>query len=69
MPKGWVSEDKRRILEAYGAEIVEVDPGKRSRRNLKEKRSMEGSLRSCQDGRPWNLRRRIRGTRGMLGRP
>jgi cysteine synthase len=37
MPKGWVSDDKRRILEAYGAEIVEVDPGEEIERELKGK--------------------------------
>jgi len=37
MPKGWVSEDKRRILEAYGAEIVEVDPGEEIEKELRGK--------------------------------
>jgi len=37
MPKGWVSEDKRKILEAYGAEIVEVDVPEEIEQELKGK--------------------------------
>ncbi len=37
MPKGWVSEDRRKILEAYGAELIEVDPGEEVERELKGK--------------------------------
>lgn len=37
MPKGWVSEDKRKILKAYGAEIVEVDPGEEIEQELRGK--------------------------------
>jgi cysteine synthase A len=37
MPKGWVSEDRRRILEMYGAEIVEVEAGEEIERELKGK--------------------------------
>lgn len=35
MPKGWVSEDRRRILEAYGAEIEEIEAGEEIERELR----------------------------------
>ncbi len=37
MPKGWVSEDRRKILETYGAEIEEVEAGKEIEEELKGK--------------------------------
>lgn len=37
MPKGWVSQDKRKILELYGAEIVEVAVGEEIEQELKGK--------------------------------
>ncbi|RJR46824.1 MAG: cysteine synthase family protein [Desulfobacteraceae bacterium] len=37
MPKGWVSPDRKRILEAYGAEVMGIDPGEEIERELKGK--------------------------------
>ena len=37
MPKGWVSEDRRKILEAYGAAILEVEAGEEIERELQGK--------------------------------
>lgn len=37
MPKGWISEDRRKILESYGADILSVDPGEDIERDLKGK--------------------------------
>jgi cysteine synthase A len=37
MPKGWVSGDRRKIIEAYGAEIVEVAAGKEIEEELQGK--------------------------------
>lgn len=43
MPKGWVSEDRRKIIQSYGAEILEVDPGEEIQRELKGK-SVHGGV-------------------------
>jgi len=37
MPKGWISEDKRNILESYGAEIIEVPVGEEIEKELSGK--------------------------------
>lgn len=37
MPEGWISEDRQRILESFGAEILGVDPGAVIERELKGK--------------------------------
>jgi cysteine synthase A len=37
MPKGWISEDRRKTLESYGADILEVDPGEEIEQELKDK--------------------------------
>ena len=37
MPKGWVSQDRRKILEMYGAQIEEVEAGEEIERELKGK--------------------------------
>ncbi len=37
MPKGWVSADRRKILETYGAEIEEVEAGREIEEELKGK--------------------------------
>jgi len=33
MPKGWVSQDRRKILEMYGAQIEEVEAGEEIERS------------------------------------
>ena len=37
MPKGWVSQDRRMILESYGAGIIEVEAGEEIERELRGK--------------------------------
>lgn len=37
MPKGWVSEDRRNILESYGAEIVEIEIGDEIKKEITDK--------------------------------
>lgn len=44
MPKGWASIDRCNILDAYGAEIEEVDPGKDIEKELKGKAVHGGIL-------------------------
>jgi len=43
MPKGWAVDEKKRIMRAYGAKIVEVSPGKEIERELKGK-SVHGGV-------------------------
>ena len=43
MPKGWIPEDKRKIITSYGAEIVEVDPGEEIQAEL-EGKSVHGGV-------------------------
>lgn len=44
MPKGWISEDRRKILEAYGAQVMGVDPGEEIEKELKGKAVHGGVL-------------------------
>ena len=44
MPKGWISEDKRNMLEAYGAEILEVAVGEEIEQELAGKAVHGGVL-------------------------
>ena len=37
MPQGWISEDRRKILESFGAEIMGVNPGAEIEQELKGK--------------------------------
>jgi cysteine synthase len=43
MPKGWVNEDRIRILKSFNAEITEISPGEEIERDLKDK-SVHGSV-------------------------
>lgn len=43
MPKGWVNEDRERILKSYDAEIFEISPGEEIERDLKGK-SLHGGV-------------------------
>ena len=43
MPQGWIPEDKRKMITSYGAEIVEVDPGKEIHDEL-EGKSVHGGV-------------------------
>jgi len=43
MPKGWVTEDRTKIINAYGADVVEVDPGEEIEKELKGK-SVHGGV-------------------------
>lgn len=43
MPKGWVTEDRSKIIKCYGAEILEVDPGEEIQRELQGK-SVHGGV-------------------------
>jgi cysteine synthase len=43
MPKGWIPDDKRKMLTSYGAEVVEVDPGNEIHQEL-EGKSVNGGV-------------------------
>jgi len=43
MPQGWIPEDKRKMITSYGAEVVEVDPGKEIHDEL-EGKSVHGGV-------------------------
>jgi len=43
MPKGWATEERTKIMRAYGAEVIEVDPGEEIERELKGK-SVHGGV-------------------------
>lgn len=43
MPKGWATEDRRKIITSYGAEVVEVEIGKEVEQELKGK-SVHGGV-------------------------
>jgi cysteine synthase A len=43
MPKGWATEDRTKIIKAYGANVVEVDSGKEIEEELKGK-SIHGGV-------------------------
>ena len=43
MPKGWIPDDKRKMIEAYGAKVVEVDPGQEIHDEL-EGKSVHGGV-------------------------
>ncbi|MBW1997455.1 MAG: cysteine synthase family protein [Deltaproteobacteria bacterium] len=44
MPEGWISEDRLKILEAYGAQVMGVDPGEEIEKELKGKAVHGGVL-------------------------
>ena len=48
MPEGWISEDRRKILESFGAEILGVNPGAEIERELKGKDVHGGVLELLQ---------------------
>jgi cysteine synthase A len=43
MPKGWATEGRTKIMRAFGAEVIEVDPGEEIERELKGK-SVHGGV-------------------------
>lgn len=43
MPKGWATEERTKIMRAFGAEVIEVDPGEEIERELKGK-SVHGGV-------------------------
>jgi len=43
MPQGWIPDDKRKMIEAYGAKVVEVDPGQEIHDEL-EGKSVHGGV-------------------------